>query len=78
MRKEKSIFRPDYRLIVDWLSSKRQVLGITQEQLAQNLSKPQSYVSKYENCERRLDVVEFLEICKVLGINPQDILEKVL
>lgn len=77
MAKDKSIFHPDYRLIVDWLASKRQVLGVTQEQLATKLRRPQSFVSKYENCERRLNVVEFLEICRALQINPQEILEKV-
>ena len=77
MKKEKSIFRADYRLIIDWLSTKRQVLGITQQQLAQKLNKPQSFVSKYENCERRLDVVEFLEICRIMDINPQEILDKI-
>lgn len=75
--KKKSIFRADYRLIIDWLSTKRQVLGITQHQLAQKLNKPQSFVSKYENCERRLDVVEFLEVCRTMGINPQEILDKI-
>ena len=77
MKKEKSIFRSDYRLVIDWLSTKRQVFGITQQQLAQKLKKPQSFVSKYENCERRLDVVEFLEICRIMDINPQEIFDKI-
>jgi transcriptional regulator with XRE-family HTH domain len=76
MAKEKSIFRSDYRMIVEWLASKRQLAGITQEQLAEKLGKPQSFVSKYENCERRLDVMEFLEICKFLGTNPKEILSR--
>ncbi|MDR2925467.1 MAG: helix-turn-helix domain-containing protein [Azoarcus sp.] len=38
------------------------------------MDKPQSYVSKYESGERRLDVVEFLDVCKVLGIKSISIL----
>ncbi len=37
-------------------------------ELAAKLGRPQSYVSKYENGERRLDLLEFLEITEILGI----------
>ena len=43
--------------------------GITQQELAKRLKKPQSFVSKYENGERRLDVVEFLEVATALGFD---------
>lgn len=76
MENRKSIFRPEYRMIVEWLSSKRQLNGVTQEQLAKRLSKPQSFVSKYENCERRIDVVEFLEICRALELDPKEMLQR--
>lgn len=46
---------------------------MTQTALAQMLGKPQSYVSKYESGERRLDVVEFVDICKALDIDPNRI-----
>ena len=52
--------------------------NITQEQLAQKLNRPQSFVSKYENCERRLDIIEFIEICKALNANPQDLVESLI
>lgn len=78
MKREKSIYRDEYQIIIDWLSSKREILGITQEGLAKKLDRPQSFISKYENYERRLDVVEFLEICKILGVNPKEIFDKVI
>jgi transcriptional regulator with XRE-family HTH domain len=40
---------------------------MTQQDLARRLRKPQSFVSKYENGERRLDIAEFLEIAEALG-----------
>lgn len=39
---------------------------LTQADLAAKLTRPQSFVSKYESGERRLDAVEFLEVCKAL------------
>ena len=43
--------------------------GLTQAGLSQLLGKPQSYVSKYENGERRLDYVEVLKVCEALNIS---------
>jgi hypothetical protein len=40
------------------------------------IGRPQSFVSKYERGERRLDVVEFLEVAKVIGINPGQFLRR--
>jgi len=43
--------------------------GLTQMQIAESLSKPQSYISKYERGERRLDFPEFVELADILGID---------
>ena len=43
--------------------------GLTQVELSQALGRPQSYVSKYETGERKLDYVEITEICEALGIS---------
>jgi transcriptional regulator with XRE-family HTH domain len=48
----------------------RRESGLTQVQLAERLSRPQSFVSKVERGERRLDVVEFLELAQAIGIDP--------
>jgi len=45
--------------------------------LAKKLKKPQSFVSKYERGERRLDVIEFLDIVKNLGADPHEIIKKI-
>lgn len=49
---------------------------LTQQEVATRLGKPQSFVSKYESGERRLDVVEFVEVCRALDIQPLIILKK--
>jgi len=59
------------------LTSARKEAGLTQAQLAAALDRPQSYVSKYENGERSLDVIEFVAVCEALGQTPSTFLERV-
>jgi len=42
--------------------------GLRQTDLAQRLGQPQSFVSKYESGERRLDILELREVCQAVGI----------
>lgn len=51
------------------LRSVRSEAGLTQAEVADRLEMPQSFVSKYESGERRIDLVELRQICKVLGIS---------
>ena len=48
----------------------RKEAGLTQAILAGRLGRPQSFVSKYETGERRLDVLEFREVARAVGFNP--------
>ncbi len=54
----------------------RREAGVTQMELSRILGKPQSFVSKYESGERRLDVVEFISICKALGVPPAKLIKR--
>lgn len=63
-----------YEVFRNLLTEARKGNGLTQVELAKRLGLPQSFVSKYETGERRLDVTEFIEISKVIGINPIKIL----
>lgn len=65
----RSFFSEKYNRLCFLLIEARKVAGYTQVQLAEKLLRPQSFVSKYERGERRLDVVEFLEIAKALNID---------
>lgn len=66
----KSIYDDEYRKLIGMLRSERIAAGLTQQQVADRLGRPQSFVAKVEGCERRLDVVEFLHLCRVLGVEP--------
>lgn len=50
---------------------------MTQVELSKRLRKPQSFVSKYERGERRLDVVEFLEVADALGADPHKLIHAI-
>ncbi len=66
----RSVFSGKYDLFRRLLIEARKKAGLTQVGLAEKLSHPQSYVSKYERGERRLDVIEFLEVARAIGIDP--------
>jgi len=70
----KSIHSGPYIHLLELLVDRRNAAGLTQSQVAERLGRPQSYVSKFERGERRLDVIEFLEVCRKLGTDPFEIL----
>jgi transcriptional regulator with XRE-family HTH domain len=43
---------------------------LTQTQMAKRLNKPQSFVAKYERGERRLSVIEFIDVVRAIGADP--------
>lgn len=49
---------------------------LRQVDLAKKLNQPQSFVSKYESGERRLDLIELRSVCKALGISLVDFVQR--
>lgn len=60
----------DYAAMVEHLTAVRKRLGVTQVELSSRLARPQSYVSKIERLERRLDLGEWRRIILALGLDP--------
>lgn len=73
----KSLYTPRNDRLRAILIEARNRAGLTQVDLAERLRRPQSFVSKYERGERRLDVVEFLELADALGIKPAKLIEQI-
>jgi transcriptional regulator with XRE-family HTH domain len=65
----KSVFTKRYERLCLLLVEARRSAGVSQAELAAKLRRPQSFVSKYERGERRLDVIEFLEIAEALELD---------
>lgn len=72
---QKSLRSPRQQHLQTLLSAARKDSNLTQAELADLLNKPQSFVAKYENGERRIDVIEFLDITAALRIDTAEILD---
>ena len=67
---EKNLYTQRQRVLLELLRDTRQEAGLRQEDVSEKLERPQSFVSKYESGERRLDVLELWDVCEVLEISP--------
>jgi transcriptional regulator with XRE-family HTH domain len=65
---EKSVFTHEYLVFLRSLREARERAGMTQAQLADRLGQTQSWVSKCERGERRLDIVEVRAFCEAMEI----------
>jgi transcriptional regulator with XRE-family HTH domain len=69
----KSIHSPEQEHLTALLRQLRLDSGLRQVDLAERLGRPQSYVSKYETGERRLDLIELRAICEAVGSSLGDL-----
>ena len=70
----KTIHDQRYIEVIALLRKARERAGCTQGEIARMLGRPQSYVSKVETCERRIDVVELLQMCRIIGVTLADVI----
>ena len=73
---KKTIHNESYKNIINELRSYREKNNIKQSDLAKNIDRDQTFISKVENFERRIDVIEFIEICKQLKLSAINILKR--
>ncbi len=69
---KKSIYSSKQGKLITWLKEQRLSQGLSMRQLAEKLDCPHSFIGKVEQGERRLDVIEFVEYCENLHIDPAD------
>lgn len=65
----KSVFTDAYKTFLDVLIQARKDADVTQAELAERLGKPQPWVSNIERGIRRVDVIEFIAICRALNVD---------
>ncbi|MBN2970667.1 helix-turn-helix transcriptional regulator [Roseomonas aeriglobus] len=66
-----------YRVLIASLIRTRTERGLSQQAVADLLGRHQQFVSRYETGERRLDVVEFVDIVRALGAEPAELIKSV-
>ena len=74
----RSVFLHSYGVLTQCLMDARTAANVTQVELAERLGRPQSFVAKVEGGDRRLDVIEFLQIAVALNVDPEPIIRSVL
>jgi len=66
-----------HRALISVIVARREAAGLTQRQLAAKLKRSNSFVWKLEAGERQLNVLEFMEIAKVLGVKASTLMEEI-
>lgn len=72
----KTIFNKQYQSMIKTLIEIRKQQGISQRELADRLKRAHSYIGRIETFERRLDVVDLINICRALGLTNREILKQ--
>lgn len=73
----KTIFSGDHRHLVDVLTQARHDSGLTQADLAARVGKDQTFISIVERGQRRVDVIEFIQLSKAMGRDPVALMKAV-
>jgi transcriptional regulator with XRE-family HTH domain len=74
----KSLRSPRHQKLRQLLVDARKAGGWTQDQLAAKVGKPQSFVAKYEVGERRLDLIELIDVIRALDRDPMAIIAEIV
>ena len=74
----KTLHSARHRRLVQLLIEQRKAAGLTQADVAKALNRHQPHIANIESGERRVDVVEFLELAQVIGFEPNAILNAML
>lgn len=74
----RSLHTPAYRTITAALKEMRQEVGVSQRELAKRLGQQLNYVSRLEQGQRRIDLLEWTWLCEALGRDPVEEGQKVL
>jgi len=67
---EKTIYSDDYAKLRQWLRERRNEKNLTMRELAERMDVIHSWIGKIELGERRLDIIEYIQYCKALEVDP--------
>lgn len=67
-----------HRALMRELTAARDTAGLTQRELARHLNRAHSFVGKIESGERQLNVLDFCDYADSLGVDPAELLKRIL
>ena len=77
LNKTKSIFDPKYREFIASIIRRRKSVNMTQREIATKLGVSHCYIARIETHERRLDMLEAIDMMKVLGMSDKEIIDEI-
>ncbi|HEY3850301.1 MAG TPA: helix-turn-helix transcriptional regulator [Steroidobacteraceae bacterium] len=73
----KHLRSPKHRALIASIAKARRAAGLTQRQLAAKLKRSNSFIWKLEAGERQVNVLEFIEIARTLGVKPTELIAEI-
>ncbi|MEM9619297.1 MAG: helix-turn-helix transcriptional regulator [Pseudomonadota bacterium] len=67
-----------HKALIAILTEKREASGMTQTEIADKLGEYQSFVARVESGQRRVDVIEFLDLTEILGLDPKKVIAELM
>jgi len=65
-----------HRALVERLLDARRRAGLSQQEVARKLGRSQTWMARVESGNRRIDVVEFLQLARIFGVSPRGLIDK--
>ena len=74
----RTLGRPRHEALRGFIVEQREQAGLTQHEVSARLDRPQSFIASIETGQRRVDVVELLDLAKAIGFDPHDAVRRLL
>ena len=65
-----------HQVLRDFIVEKREKAGLTQHEVSARLQRPQSFIASIETGQRRVDVVELLDLARAIGFDPHEAVQR--
>ena len=74
----RTLGRPRHEALRNFIVEQREEAGLTQHEVSARLDRPQSFIASIETGQRRVDVVELLDLAEAIGFDPHEAVQEIL
>ena len=71
----KTIYDPRYQRVINQIKTQRLALGISQKEAGLRVQKSRQWIAKIETHELRLDILNFVQLCRAYKLKPSDLIK---